>query len=522
MRAAFGRRMAPLEARQYDRRKHLGTSSGATHPMHPKIYPITGTCSNALIDIEIDSATPTALPCLPPIFLTMTLQTTSLLSHALNSASLAITRVFRLQVEHFLAQGISTGSLTITRPDQPPVVFGETPAEAHLAGCPVATLHLLNPASFYARVAAQADIGFAEAYISQDFTVADPDHLVTVFRLLILNRDTKTLSAPAILLSKLGAFFNASLHSLNRNTLLGSRRNIEAHYDLSNELFATFLGKSWTYSCALFEPPHISLDDAQTAKIDAILCKARLTPDMHLLDIGSGWGELAIRAATKFGCRVTGITLSHEQLALARTRVSNAGVADRVSFELVDYRVLAKSGRTFDAVVSVEMAEAVGHEFLPDYFSSIDALLAEDGVVVLQVITTPEQRYDAYRAGTDFIQKHIFPGGICPSLQAIQNATASSSQLVIEQMDNIGVHYATTLKEWRRSFCESVKSGAVAEAGFDDLFVRKWVYYFTYCESGFATRTLGVLQMVLSRVNNVHRLGGPPECGGMISQADRQ
>lgn len=425
----------------------------------------------------------------------------------------AISKLFRLQVDQFLARSITKGSLTFTCHDQSPTIFGETANQARLANHPVVSLHLVNPASFYARVARQADIGFAEAFIAGDFTVKEIDDLVTVFRLLILNRDETTLSMPSILLSRIGAYSNYVLNLLNRNTLSGSRRNIHAHYNLSNDLFGTFLGSTWMYSCALFAPGR-SLDDAQIAKIDGVISKAQIEPGHHVLDVGAGWGEFAIRTATKIGCRVTGITLSEEQLALARHRAHKMGVSDTVIFELIDYRQLAESGRKFDRIVSIEMVEAVGHGFLGSYFQALDNLLNDDGLIVVQAITTPEQRYDSYRRGTDFIQKHIFPGGLCPSLQAMLSAMASSSSLIIEHVENIGVHYATTLQEWRRRFTFSVQQGHVQKAGFDDFFIRKWLYYLCYCESGFATRTLGCLQLVLTRSGNVSSLDLPPVCRG--------
>lgn len=423
-----------------------------------------------------------------------------------------IARVFRLQIEEFLARGITLGSLTLTRDDEPPRIYGETPSVARDAGRPVALLHLVNANAFYARVASQADIGFAEAYMAGDFTIASYDDLVTVFHLLILNRDKSSLSTPASLASRIGAFINIALHTLNRNTLSGSRRNISAHYDLSNDLFATFLGKTWLYSCAFFHGENSTLDDAQIAKVDLILSKARISKGDHILDIGCGWGELAIRAASKYGCQVTGITLSKEQLSLASKRVQAAGVKDRINLELIDYRDLATRGVQYNRIISVEMIEAVGHEFLGLFFRSLDALLAPDGLIVIQAITTPDSRYETYRKSSDFVQRHIFPGGICPSLNAMTNAITYNSDLVVEHLENIGPHYATTLAEWRRLFVQSVKSGDVERAGFDDVFIRKWIYYFCYCESGFSTRTLSVLQMVLSRSGNLRVLGRPPSC----------
>lgn len=430
-------------------------------------------------------------------------------------------RVCEAAVCEFLARGIQRGSLVLqlgpSAGGQHPktLVYGETREAAEEAGRPVATIVLHNAHDFYVRVAAAADIGLAEAFMAGDFDVDNAEQLLSTFLVLILNRDSRALSASRLSLSWIGATLNRLLHRLNSNTLLGSRRNIEAHYDLSNELFATFLGETWTYSCAYFGAPNMTLDDAQRAKIDMILDKAQLRPDSHLLEIGSGWGELAIRAARRFGCHVTGITLSREQLALARDRARDAGVERLVQFELVDYRVLPERGLEFDRVISVEMLEAVGHEYLPEFFGVLEQVLAPDGLAVVQVIATPEERYEVYRTTTDFVQKHIFPGGLCPSFEAVVHAAAASSALSVEHVQNIGPHYATTLREWRRRFIAAVKSGRVGELGFDDLFVRKWTYYLCYCEAGFATRTLGNLQIVFSRPRNVASLGAAPQAAGV-------
>jgi cyclopropane-fatty-acyl-phospholipid synthase len=426
-----------------------------------------------------------------------------------------VSRSIAKSVDYFLARSIAVGSFSIIRtlPDGSEVknVYGESREAAVAAKHPCSTIYLVDADSFFSRVASSADIGFAEAYISGDFTVTNADELVSIFRILILNRDNKGLSTRGLALSRVGAFINTALHSLNANSLAGSRRNIQAHYDLSNDLFATFLGTSWTYSCAYFNDGKASLDSAQYAKLDKVIAKARLSPDCHVVEIGCGWGEFAIRAAMHTGCRVTGITLSEEQCHLARKRVSAAGVSHLVSIKVVDYRTLPSAGVKYDRVVSIEMLEAVGHEFLGDFFSTLDIILKPDGVVVLQVITTPELRYEEYRSSADFIQKHIFPGGVCPSLEAVISAAAKCSSFSLEHAENIGPHYATTLKEWRRRFLLSNELGDVEAAGFDQPFVRKWVYYFCYCEAGFASRTLGTMQLVFSRPGNVNLLGGAPE-----------
>lgn len=430
------------------------------------------------------------------------------ISSIVSSCARAVCKFF---VDEFLARGISCGSLTLVFPDSEEIIFGEHESDARKACRPTARLYIQDPASFYARIGTSADIGFAEAFMAGDFTVEEPEHLTDVFLVLILNRDNnKKLSPSSLLISHLGTRLNGFLHMRNRNTVAGSERNIEAHYDLSNELFATFLGDSWTYSCAYFGRGVKDLDSAQHAKIDKILDKAHIGAECHVLDIGCGWGELAIRAVQRFGCRVTGITLSREQLSLANKRAMAAGVSKRVSFELIDYRILAERGAKFDRIISVEMMEAIGHEFLGKYFAAVQQMLNKEGLVVVQVITTPEQRYEEYRRGTDFIQKHIFPGGMCPSFEAVVGAVAKNCMLVVEEVENIGPHYATTLKEWRRRFMESVEKGDVQKAGFDEVFVRKWIFYFSYCEAGFATRTLGDLQIVLTKGNNTTTLGGAP------------
>lgn len=421
-----------------------------------------------------------------------------------------VEHVCKFFVDEFLSRSISQGCLKLIFTDGSQILFGESVEQAKEFGRPIVKIFVENSASFYGRVASSADIGFSEAFISGDISVEKSDDLVDVFTIFILNRDNGKVSTSSLLVSRFGSILNRWLHSLNRNTISGSQRNIEAHYDLSNELFGTFLGESWTYSCGYFNEDVKNLDQAQFAKIDKILDKARISEDCHILEIGCGWGELSIRAVERFGCYVTAITLSHEQLSLAKKRAIAAGVGDKIDFQLIDYRVLAGQGRKFDRIVSVEMLEAVGHEFLGSFFKAVNEMLTSKGLVVLQVITTPENRYEEYRKTTDFIQKHIFPGGICPSLQALMDGISGNSDLIIEEIENIGVHYATTLKEWRRKFLKSVENGQVKEAGFDEMFVRKWIYYFCYCEAGFSSRTLGTLQMVLTRGNNVETLGGRP------------
>jgi cyclopropane-fatty-acyl-phospholipid synthase len=278
------------------------------------------------------------------------------------------------------------------------------------------------------------------------------------------------------------------------NNRPGSRRNIRRHYDLSNDFFRTFLDDSMAYSCAIFQDPDDSLETAQQRKFQAVIAKAHLGPGDHLLEIGCGWGGFAIAAARRTGCKVTGITISREQYRLARQRVQAAGLQHRIRILLRDYRDLR--GR-FDKIVSIEMLEAVGHGYYGAFFKQLDRLLAPGGIAVLQSITIPDQRYEAYRRSHDWIQKHIFPGGLLPSLTVLTRTMTRHSRLMVEAVENIGPHYAATLAAWRRRFVANRER--VTEMGFDRVFQRKWIYYLGSCEAGFAERVLGDLQLVLTR-----------------------
>eukprot|EP00178_Gracilaria_changii_P008526 TRINITY_DN2583_c0_g1_i1.p1 TRINITY_DN2583_c0_g1~~TRINITY_DN2583_c0_g1_i1.p1 ORF type:complete len:531 (+),score=98.42 TRINITY_DN2583_c0_g1_i1:5514-7106(+) len=449
---------------------------------------------------------PASLPSASPAAC-HTMTTSSLVqsvrAHFLNAAD----AFFRFFVLDFLSRGIAKGHLELQLPHQN-ITFGEPKVSALSANRPVVCIRVNKPSSFFFRIATAADIGLAEAYMAHDMH-ASAEQLLLLFKLLILNRDHANLSVTQLTISKLGAACNRAMHLLRSNTLSGSSRNIAAHYDLSNQLFACFLGESWTYSCAMFERSR-DLDQAQWRKLDVLIDKARIDQSCHVLEVGCGWGEFAIRAAQRTGCRVTGITLSDEQLVLGRQRVRDAGVQQRVQLLRLDYRQLQSLGVKFDRMVSIEMMEAVGHEFLATFFREVSSVLTAEALAVVQVITTPEERYEQYRRSTDFIQKYIFPGGVCPSVEALISAAARSA-LCLEHAENIGPHYASTLREWRQRFERSVKDGRVRAAGFDERFERMWRYYLCYCEAGFDTRTLGDMQLVLSRASNVATLRSAPQ-----------
>lgn len=350
-----------------------------------------------------------------------------------------------------------------------------------------ARIRVLRP-RFYRAIACGGSLGAAESYVDGDW---DSDDLTSLVRLMARNRDTMLEVDGG--LARIGELVARAVHLTRANTRHGSRRNILAHYDLGNELFEHFLDWTMTYSSAFFTDPGMSLEAAQTAKLDRLCRKLRLTPADHLLEIGTGWGSLAIHAASHYGCRVTTTTISPAQLEVATRRVAAAGLSDRVELLQKDYREL--DGR-YDKLISIEMIEAVGHEHLPTFFATCSRLLEPDGLMGLQAITIADRNYQAARRSVDFIQRYIFPGGALPSVAALTGAIATASDLTPHHLDEMGLHYAETLRRWRRRFEEQWP--AIAPLGFDERFRRLWRYYFAYCEGGFLERVIGVVQMVLA------------------------
>ncbi|MCB1071120.1 MAG: DUF1365 family protein [Kiritimatiellae bacterium] len=377
------------------------------------------------------------------------------------------------------------GSLHLTLPDGGEHRFGNDPSacEAHWQ---------VRDHHFFRRLATAGDIGVGEAFMAGEWTSKDP---ANVLKFLVLNLDQ--LEVPGLKAKLMTALVHWFQHRMNANTRYRSRRNIQAHYDLSNDFFKLFLDPSMMYSSAVFADARQSLEQAQQYKIRELIRKARIESHHHVLEIGSGWGSFALEAARLTGCRVTSITLSEEQLALARERARLEGLDDRVTFELRDYRDLQGQ---YDRVVSIEMIEAVGHAYLGSYFQAIDRALKPNGIVVLQAITIPDQRYEAYRKNPDWIQKYIFPGGHLPSLTSLSIAMTQHSRLGVEALENIGPHYARTLRCWREAF--NRKAEQVKALGFDETFIRMWNYYLSYCEAAFATRSLNTLHLVITRPQN--------------------
>jgi len=351
-----------------------------------------------------------------------------------------------------------------------------------------ASLRVVDPA-FYPRVAGAGSLGFADAWLRGEWTTEDLTAVLRVFARDVARSGSGhwTHAALARPLTRLG-------HWLRRNTRAGSRRNIRAHYDLGNDLYALFLDDTMTYSCGIFADPATTLREASIAKLDLACRKLGLAPGMRVLEIGTGWGSFALHAATRYGCHVTTTTISPAQRALALERVRAAGLADRIEVLALDYRDL--SG-TFDRVVSIEMIEAVGHENLGAYFRACAERLEADGAMLLQAITIPDRDYEAYRSSVDFIQRDVFPGSALPSLGAITGATARHTDLRLAHVESIGLHYAETLRRWRAAF--NARLPEVRALGFDERFIRLWNYYLCYCEAGFEECYVDDLQIVLAK-----------------------
>ncbi len=384
----------------------------------------------------------------------------------------------------FLAR-LSQGELQVTIPDGSRYVFGKS-------GAAPAMKMEIREYRFFRRAMFSGDIGFGESYTDGDWTTDDLPGLLT-----LLAANEADLDDRQIFTSKIGRGINYLRHLLRANTLKGSSRNIREHYDLSNDFFATFLDKSMTYSSAIFASERDSLAQAQRNKIATIIAKAGITSEDHVLEIGCGWGGFAIEAVRQTGCRLTGITLSHEQLALARERVKAAGLEERIDLQLCDYR---KVQGEYSKIVSVEMLEAVGHAGLKPFFTACERLLKPGGKAVIQVITIPDRKYTAYRYSSDWIRKHIFPGGHLPSVGVLAKEMAAGSQLIFGQLEHFGLDYARTLEIWRETLL--AKRRATMRLGYDDNFLRKWDYYFSYCMAGFEARIIDLAQLVVEKPAN--------------------
>lgn len=347
----------------------------------------------------------------------------------------------------------------------------------------------VNDPRFYSDIAFGGPVGAGESYIHGCWSC---DELTTLVRILVRNRDVllDMDSGTAYLTKPLQKLF----HAFNRNTRDGSRRNIAAHYDLGNDFYALWLDERMMYSSAIFEHSDMSLEAASVAKLDRICRKLNLSPEDHVLEIGTGWGGFAIYAAENYGCRVTTTTISKQQHDYARNAIEKAGLQDRITLLQSDYRDLEGQ---YDKLVSIEMIEAVGHEFHDAYFGKCCELLKKDGLMLLQAITITDQHYERAKKTVDFIKRYIFPGGCLTSVTAMSSTLTRVTDMRIVGLEDIGPDYATTLRHWHDRFFANIER--VREMGFSEEFVRMWQYYLCYCEGGFLERAIGNVQMLMMR-----------------------
>ena len=385
---------------------------------------------------------------------------------------------------------MNKGRLTLTMPNGDVLRFGNTIYE-------VSANMTISNANFFKRCLLYGDIGFAESYVAGEW---DTNNIHNVISWFILNNDTN----PAITGTKIKVSFTNILKLFNRvshinrnNTLDGSKENISEHYDLGNDFYKLFLDKTMTYSSAIFSKPKMTLEEAQIEKYDRLCRLLKLKSTDHVLEIGSGWGGFAAHAAKNYSCKITTVTISQEQFNYAKARFEKEGVADKVKILLEDYRNIVGK---FDKIVSIEMLEAVGHEYIPTYFKKCNEVLKDNGLIALQVITSPDKRYNEIRKSVDFIQKHIFPGSLLPSVARINECVNKNSDLNLYDIKDIGIDYADTLKLWYNDFMN--KKEEVKELGMSETFIRKWKYYLQYCEAAFRMRNISTMQLVYTRPNN--------------------
>ena len=351
---------------------------------------------------------------------------------------------------------------------------------------------IIHDRKFYSELIFGGSLGAAEAFMMGYW---ECDDLTTIIRVLLMNRSVLDEFD-----SGFGSFskpIRKFIHWCHRNTRRGSKKNISAHYDLGNNFFQSWLDEKMMYSCAIFDNQDCSLEKASTIKIDRICKKLRLNENDHLLEIGTGWGGFAIYAAKNYGCKVTTTTISEKQYQLAKERVKEAGLSNKITLLLEDYRDLEGQ---FDKLVSIEMIEAVGYQYFDDYFKKCSKLLRPDGLMVLQTITIADQQYKYSIRSVDFIQKYIFPGGCLPSVSKIAETITENTDMRIINIEDIGPHYATTLSHWRERMYERIDE--IRDMGYSDTFVRMWHYYLCYCEGAFIERAIGDVQMIIMKPMN--------------------
>lgn len=385
---------------------------------------------------------------------------------------------------HSVFENVNYGQLEVVEGTEH-FLFTATTADKDQADLIKAKINI-HDVSVYKEFVKGGSIGVAEAFIAGKWSSPNLTNVIRIFAKA--QQQTDQLDANQTLFNKLK---NAFVHWQNRNTQSGSKRNILAHYDLGNELYTRFLDPEMMYSSAIYPSDTTSLEYAQLYKLKTICERLSLDKDDHLLEIGTGWGGLAIYAAQHIGCKVTTTTISDAQHAYAQQRVKNLGLESQITLLKKDYRDLTG---TFDKVVSIEMIEAVGHEFLPSFFEQCNARLKPGGKLLIQSITIADQRFEHYKNNVDFIQRYIFPGGFLPSINILSQQLTKSSEMVIEGLHDIGLDYAKTLADWRSNFLASWSE--LTQHGYDEEFKRLWLYYFAYCEGAFLERSISTVHLV--------------------------
>jgi cyclopropane-fatty-acyl-phospholipid synthase len=345
---------------------------------------------------------------------------------------------------------------------------------------------------FYSEVAFGGTVAAGEAYMQGYWTCSN---LTALVRIMVRNRSIMDQMEGGFSLFK-GSLLRLA-HWLNRNSQAGSRRNIESHYDLGNEMFELFLDPKMMYSCAYYADETVGLEQASVAKLKRICDKLQLNTEDHVVEIGTGWGGFAIYAAKHYGCKVTTTTISKQQFDIAQQRIREAGLEDRITLLMEDYRNLQGC---YDKLVSIEMIEAVGHQYLDTYFSKCSSLLKPDGIMLIQAITIADQYYDQAIRSVDFIQRFIFPGGFIPSVSAITKSIKQATDMRLFHLEDIGPHYATTLQHWRQRFFDNIDQ--IKALGYSDQFARMWEFYLCYSEGGFLESVLGNAHMVFIKPQN--------------------
>lgn len=388
---------------------------------------------------------------------------------------------------------MTKGYLQLTLPSGENLSIGQPGAE-------IAAELIVNNERFFKCVVLYGDIGFGEAYVEGLWNTSSITNVIKWIILNIENAPSVSGSKVKVIGLNLLKWLNRNYHTNRANSITGSQKNIAEHYDLNNDFFGTFLDAGMTYSSAYFKTPDLTLAQAQEEKYRRLCGQLQLKATDHVLEIGSGWGANAIFMASNYGCRVTSVTISKAQQKLARERVAAAGLSDQVEIIIKDYRDIEG---LYDKIVSVEMLEAVGHHYYETYFAKCNAVLKPDGILAFQVITSPDSRYHELRKGVDWIQKHIFPGSLLPSVAQLNKAINETSELTLVDLKDLGLDYARTLRIWFENFNQRLND--IRALGFDDRFIRKWNYYLNYCEAAFAMRNINVMQMVYVRPNNTCR-----------------